>query len=424
MPSSRASASADTAVPAGRGECGRRTPATYNFGSRHHRRTTYEVRAASGQQRHGQYGRQRRPRGAAQARRVDGRRGPAGRGVRADRLAGLQRLRRSPGVHPQAGAAGDEGAGLPAQQRRPRPQERAVPHHRRDHLQPLQHRQHPHHRGDRDLRRGRGLRHHAAPGRRPHPGQRARRLHPAGGAGRGRHRHPHGGPPAGRRDGRAAAQRPCGGRRLQRGRPLLRRGHRPGRRGACGRRAPARPRAPHGVACGGACRLLLRRTPGRRLALGAGGGRQGGAGAAARRLVGAVRIPRRAAAGRGGGLHRGLRGERPDGAWGAARAARAGPPGPAGHQRGRLRRHSRDGLLPAPADHRPPGLLRGRPAVRGRGAAADPQQPGGDRHHAGPDPACGAPEHRAAARRGLTARSRPPRAEPRTTRADLRTAVP
>ena len=57
-----------------------------------------------------------------------------------------------------AGARRDEGAGLPAQQRRPGPQARRVPHHRRHHLQPVHHGQRAHAGGDRHLGGARGLR--------------------------------------------------------------------------------------------------------------------------------------------------------------------------------------------------------------------------------------------------------------------------
>ena len=68
---------------------------------------------------------------------------------------------------------------------------------------------------------------------------------------------------------------------------------------------------------------------------------------------------------------RGLRGQRPDGARAAARAARGGPRRARRHQRGRLRRHPRGGVLHAAADDGAPGLQRDGPARAAAAAAGD-----------------------------------------------------
>lgn len=80
-----------------------------------------------------------------------------------------------------------------------------------------------------------------------------------------------------------------------------------------------------------------------------------GPGTAARRLGPDVRVPGRTAARRAGRLlapgvraHRGLRGQRPDGARGVARPARGGFPDTPGRGGGGVRRHPRGGVLPPP----------------------------------------------------------------------------
>ena len=305
--------------------------------------------------------------GGRKQRRLDGRRGRARRRVLADRLPGrptatpASSRRPASRSSPRCRSSATGPTAPPA-----RCKLRAVPHHRRH---PVRARPRPATaaRSRRSPRtpRAEGYAITLIPVDVPDPGQRARRVHPAGRARRRRrHRH-HGGPPARRRD-RGAAARTCTSssstptpatvpasstptRPTAPGRPS----------GTCSTSATARSGTSPARAESFASE---RRAEAWRAELEA-AGRPGAAGRA-RRLVGRVRLPGRPAAGRATRLHRRLRGQRPDGPRRAARPARDAAAGARRRQRGRLRRHPRRVLLPAPADHRAPGLRRGRPALR------------------------------------------------------------
>ena len=218
-------------------------------------------------------------------------------------------------------------ARLPAQQRRPGTQARRVPHHRRHPVHPGHHRQQPHGRGDRHPGRARGVRDHADPGRGAHPGRGARRVHPARRAGRRRHHRDHGGAPARRGQPDAAAGRtrswwstptPATATRWS---------------------TPTRPTAPGRPSgtCSTSATVRCGTSPGRPSRSPASAGRTPGATCSPRpagrsRRSSAATGRRSPATGPGCGwppsrLHRGLRGQRPDGARRAAGAARARPPG-------------------------------------------------------------------------------------------------